>query len=517
MRRKTLPPLVPLVPVAEYVRMSDEKQVYSIANQQDVHRDFAARHGFEVVKTYPDSGKSGVVARNRKGLDELLSDVTSGKANYKAILVYDVSRWGRYPNNDEAAYYEFLCARAGIPLHYCAEQFVNDGTAISAILKSLKRSMASEFSRELGEKTIRGKNRLVQLGFWVGGKPGYGYRRQLVSADGKVKQFLKSGEYKNIKDDRIILVPGPPEEIDCIRHMFSMALEGNGCSSIASHLNQSGITHSGSPWTKGAVRNILTNPKYTGCNVWRRTSKRLGDKVTRVEAQRWIMKQGAFAPVVDHDTFSRTPEALPRPRRWSDEAILRRVLRLLKAKGQLSWRILQKASGMPGLTTIRAHFGGYHWLYEQVGYEVSPDIAFIRDQLRRSLRLRREMIDRIKSLFPGKIAVTCLPNRRRSMLLIDGQIMVSVLLCGPRRKRGKLFWEVAPPPAEREYITLLCLMNGAHDRTVGHFVFPRMNGFKLHCLVRHDPFLRAGVRLSNLSEFYTTIKKVWDERSNAVC
>src|SRR6202142_678827 len=176
-----------LVPAAQYVRMSDESQQYSIDNQKAAIHEYAAGHGFAIVKTYADLGKSGVVAKHRTGLNELLRDVVNGEARFAAILVYDVSRWGRFPNNDEAAHYEFLCSNSGIPLHYCAEPFANDGTASSSILKALKRSMAAEFSRELGEKVFRGKTRIVQLGFWVGGAPGYGYRRLMVSAEGKPK------------------------------------------------------------------------------------------------------------------------------------------------------------------------------------------------------------------------------------------------------------------------------------------------------------------------------------------
>ena len=65
-----------------------------------------------IVKTYADLGKSGVLVNNRKALRELLRDVVNGDAEYRAILVYDVSRWGRFSNNDEAAHYEFLCSRS---------------------------------------------------------------------------------------------------------------------------------------------------------------------------------------------------------------------------------------------------------------------------------------------------------------------------------------------------------------------------------------------------------------------
>ena len=153
------------VPAAQYVRMSDEAQHYSIENQKAAIAEYAARNGFVVIKTYADAGKSGVIVKNRFGLRELLKDVVSGNAEYKAILVYDVSRRGRFPNNDEAAHYEFLCASSGIPLHYCAEPFQNDGTASSSLLKALKRSMVAEFSRELGEKVFRGKSRIAQLWF----------------------------------------------------------------------------------------------------------------------------------------------------------------------------------------------------------------------------------------------------------------------------------------------------------------------------------------------------------------
>jgi DNA invertase Pin-like site-specific DNA recombinase len=122
------PPALPLVPAAQYVRMSDDAQQYSIDNQKEAIQEYAAHHRFTIVKTYTDSAKSGVVGKRRAALRELLKDVVGGNPGFRAVLVYDVSRWGRYPNNDEAAYYEFLCHRSGTPLHYCAETFANDGS-----------------------------------------------------------------------------------------------------------------------------------------------------------------------------------------------------------------------------------------------------------------------------------------------------------------------------------------------------------------------------------------------------
>src|ERR1700693_3786791 len=90
------------IPAAQYVRMSTEDQQYSIPNQQFAIQQYAAKHGYAVVSTYTDAGKSGVELKSRAGLKQLLQDVMSGEAQYKTILVYDVSRWGRFQDVDEA-------------------------------------------------------------------------------------------------------------------------------------------------------------------------------------------------------------------------------------------------------------------------------------------------------------------------------------------------------------------------------------------------------------------------------
>ena len=93
---------------AQYVRMSTEHQQYSTENQGDVIRDYAVKRGFEIVRTFSDAGKSGLRIGGRDGLRDLIDVVQSGHADFKAILVYDVSRWGRFQDADESAYYEYI-------------------------------------------------------------------------------------------------------------------------------------------------------------------------------------------------------------------------------------------------------------------------------------------------------------------------------------------------------------------------------------------------------------------------
>jgi DNA invertase Pin-like site-specific DNA recombinase len=114
------------LPVAQYLRMSTEHQKYSLDNQVASNREYAERNGFTVIRSYVDAGKSGLVLKHREGLAQLLHDVTAEKQPYQAILVYDISRWGRFQDTDEAAYYEFLCKKAGVPVYYCTETFANE-------------------------------------------------------------------------------------------------------------------------------------------------------------------------------------------------------------------------------------------------------------------------------------------------------------------------------------------------------------------------------------------------------
>jgi DNA invertase Pin-like site-specific DNA recombinase len=181
---------------AKYVRMSTEHQQYSIDNQAAAIGHYAREHNVEIVRTHIDSGKSGLTIQNRPGLRQLIADVEGGSPGYAAILVYDVSRWGRFQDVDESAYYEYRCRRAEIALHYCAEPFLNDGTALAALVKTLKRTMAAEYSRDLSARVFAGQSRLTELGFRQGGTAGYGLRRLLVDRIVNRNRFLSAARRK---------------------------------------------------------------------------------------------------------------------------------------------------------------------------------------------------------------------------------------------------------------------------------------------------------------------------------
>jgi DNA invertase Pin-like site-specific DNA recombinase len=357
--------------------MSTEHQQYSTSNQMDAVREYAARRGMDIVKIYSDEGKSGLNIQGRDSLSTMISDVTGGLANFTCILVYDVSRWGRFQDADESAHYEYICRRVGIAVHYCAEQFENDGSLGSSIIKTMKRSMAGEYSRELSTKVFRGACRLIHLGFKQGGAAGFGMRRMLIDQSGEKKAVLKIGEQKSLQTDRVILVPGPEEEVKTVRAMYhAFVTEGKSETAIAESLNVAGIlTDFGRKWNRTTVREVLTNEKYIGNNVYHRTSFKLKQKHTRNPEDQWIRVEGAFEGIVDRNLFLQARELfLARSQKLTNDELLEKLRLLLRNHGKISGILINESEGIPSSAAYRSRFGSLVRAYTLVGYR--PNIDF---------------------------------------------------------------------------------------------------------------------------------------------
>src|SRR5690242_19695844 len=227
---------------AQYVRMSTDHQNYSPLNQADANENYAKARGIDIVVTYYDPGISGLHIEGRDALKQLIEDVQLKNRLFDVVLVYDISRWCRFQDIDESAYYEYICRRAGVTVCYCAEPFENDGTALATIAKGIKRLAAAEYSRELSVKVFNAQRRLVERGYHPGGQVGYGLRRLLLSDKGTPKGELKRGEIKNIFTDRITVVPGPQQQVSVVRWIFdSFVHRGKGENEIAKILNKRNV------------------------------------------------------------------------------------------------------------------------------------------------------------------------------------------------------------------------------------------------------------------------------------
>lgn len=503
------------IPAAQYVRMSTDDQQYSIDNQKAAIEDYAVKFGFRIGSTYSDSGKSGVSIRNRSGLRALLQDVMNGRAKFKAILVYDVSRWGRFQDSDEAAHYEFICREAGIPVRYCAEQFENDGSAPSSVMKALKRTMAGEYSRELSVKVYQGQRRLVLLGFRMGTPPDYGLRRMLISASGVRKQRLERRERKNIKSDRTIIVPGPKREVQCVRRIFELgAKRRNSPSRIAAMLNEEGFHYTDrQPWKEERVLRILKNPLFVGCSIWGKTKRYLGGSSVSVPPERWARVPGAFTPIVDQATFDRAQRAIKARRtnpKKSDEYLLERLRRVLVREGKLTQKILKGRHHFDHRNYCK-RFGSVLRAYEMVGYKPPEFTLRSVAGFLKMRRLRAELLGRLKELFPDSLSLIRLPGQyQREIADLGGGLKLAIHMGRPVRgtTRGAR-WVVRAHREERGLPALICTVD-SRFRLLEYFVVPEFGKGIKKCKVfgRDDPWLQAGKRLESLDQFRETAIKV---------
>ena len=499
------------IPVAQYLRMSTEHQQYSLENQAAAIQKYAEERNFQIVCTYSDAGKSGLVLKRRAGLSQLLQDVASGNAGYRAILVYDVSRWGRFQDADESAHYEFLCKLAGIPVHYCAEAFANDGTIPNLILKAIKRTMAGEYSRELGVKVLAGQRRLAGMGFKQGGMPGYGLRRLLVSNDRQPKQELAPRARKSLASDRVILVPGPAHEVQIVRQIYRMLVsDGLSIHAIARTLNSQAIKYQGgSRWTHHTVSEVLTNPKYAGFHVFGRTSTRLDTPKVNIPKSEWILTPRAYEPVVDHGTYLKAQQVLcDRTINLSDEEMLNRLKLLLAREGRLSLSLIKSAANVPSPSTYRHRFGSLRRAYEMIAYG-HPERFGPIDLRRRTQALREELVAKIASIFSDDVSVVRPGGRRRSRLRLRNELVVSVVVARSIRVwKDTVRWRIDPVEQERQYITLLARLDLENRSFLDFYVFPSVDRPKRFWTAQMDPWLLRGIRLDHLEELLAGVQRI---------
>jgi len=466
-----------LVRAAQYVRMSTDHQRYSTENQAEAIQQYADAHGMQIVHTYADEGKSGLNIGGRGGLQKLISDVEERLTDFQVLLVYDVSRWGRFQDSDEAAFYEYLCRRSGLQVVYCAEPFDNDGTPIATIVKSVKRAMAGEYSRELSTKVFIGQCRLVELGFRQGGAPGYGLRRLLVDDKGEPKGQLIRGEQKSLQTDRVILVPGPPEEVDTVRQIYRLFVERDHSErQIAALLNEDGCrTDLGREWSRGTVHQVLTSEKYVGNNVFNHVSFKLKKKRVRNTPDMWIRANGAFDAVVDTEIFARAQTVIAQRSVRMDNTEMLAVLRQLLVKaGALSGLIIDEQEGMPSSTAYRSRFGSLLRAYALVGFRPDRDFRYI------------QINQRLRELFPQIIAEVVAGVEAdggsvegaegSGLLVVNGELKLSIVIARCRETPGGAYrWRLHFDTGLVPDITIAVRMDGANKHALDYYLFPSID------------------------------------------
>lgn len=300
--------------IAYYRHSAEDKQENSVAIQRMHTEKFANENNIKIIHEEADEGKSGLLA-NRPAFERLFNNWVENPyaPDFAYVLVYDVSRWGRFQDQDQAGYFVHICKKHGKEVVYVSRGFVNSENQLFSSLEiSLHRYMAAEYSRQLSEKVFYGCVKVSEQGYSAGGTAAYGMTRQLLDVEKKPIRTLKIGERKQIANERVTFTPKNDETTQTVKKIFQLFVEEKYLiSNIVNYLNQNGtLSANGRRWDRSKVVKILTNEIYIGTHIYNKTWRRLKQKPHKNPRSEWIIVPNAFNIVVDYQIFEKAQERL---------------------------------------------------------------------------------------------------------------------------------------------------------------------------------------------------------------
>jgi site-specific DNA recombinase len=160
--------------------------------------------------------------------------------------------------------------------------------------------------REVTRTSIRVRTAMAvqarEQGRYLGGRPPYGYRLGDAGPHPNKAHAAWGRRAHRLEPD--------PETAHVVRWIFAQRLAGHSVARIARALNEAGVAcpsaadpgrnphRLGAGWMLGTVTTILSNPRYTGCQVWnrQRTDRDLVDPgdiaLGHRQVQRWNLPDG---------------------------------------------------------------------------------------------------------------------------------------------------------------------------------------------------------------------------------
>lgn len=300
--------------IAYYRHSAEDKQENSVLIQREHVHEFAKRHDIEIIHEEADEGKTGLLA-DRAGFIALFKNWIENKdaPPFDYVLVYDVSRWGRFQDQNQPAHYEYVCTLHGKKVVFVEDGFPHEGQQlIGSLQTAMKRFMAAEYSRQLSQKVFYGCIKVSEQGFSAGGMACYGMARELLDVNKQPIRFLKKGEHKQIANERVRFVPLNDDTTNVVRDIFSMFVTENlALSQIVSALNDRGIPSAcGGLWNRDKIVRILMNETYTGARIYNKTWNRLRQGKRHNPRKEWVIRRNTFPPIVQRDLFEKAQEKL---------------------------------------------------------------------------------------------------------------------------------------------------------------------------------------------------------------
>jgi len=233
---------------AIYARVSTEHQTSSsLETQIKTCREYCQKQGWIVVDTFQERESGGKTERPE--FQRMIKKALSGE--YDVIVVEKFDRFFRDDVEDRR--YTRLLEQKNVFVISALEGI--DPTSASGKLLRWIISDINWFQREyIKEEQLRKTKQAAQRGFWLGGKPPFGYKTVEVK-DGERKR-------KKIEIDET--------QAEIVRKMFELYAHGFSIPAIARQLNEQKLFNDGKPWQPSTLYDIIRNPKYLGVYVWNR-------------------------------------------------------------------------------------------------------------------------------------------------------------------------------------------------------------------------------------------------------
>lgn len=257
-----------------YLRVSTERQAgelqTSLTDQEAAIREMAAHLSVRVESWYRDAGASGASIEARPAFRQLIEDCEATPQPPRSpgiILVLNDSRFGRFPDPDEAAAIRFRLKRSGWHVRFCEGDDVQDVT-FRSVIRSLGSAQASEYRRNIQRNARRGRKGAASQGFWTGREP-IGYRRKVVSP-AVSERVLEPGQHK-APNEKVKLTPHE-EESAFVRWIFEQYASGSH--SLGSLAREVQKRRPDRRWSRTVLQHLLCNPAYVGDVVG---GRRVGD------------------------------------------------------------------------------------------------------------------------------------------------------------------------------------------------------------------------------------------------
>lgn len=262
---------MPTVAVA-YLRVSTERQASeektSLADQRAAIEQLAVRLGADVVTWFTDPGASGATAEKRPGFMALLEHCSANRRRKEApgqVLVLNDSRFGRFDDPEEAAYWRHHLRRLGWIVRFAEGDETEDRTA-RTVLRAIHSSQATAYREAVRQNAKRGARSTVEAGYWRTRAP-FGYRR-IVAYPAGAARVLEDGQHK-APNEKVKLTPHA-DEAAVVRWMFdAYASGGESLNSIVEGLQRRAPVRR---WCRTVVGVMLRNPAYRGAIVGGRKS-----------------------------------------------------------------------------------------------------------------------------------------------------------------------------------------------------------------------------------------------------